>query len=275
MRVDETRQQAAARDHDDVVGEGGGQPAHVPEKTIRPSAVDRECAVGLGDERFRGILERGLTGHMEQMTPVDRHGVSSWHRSSASAAAAAGVESSGPALRPRDSAVKSAERLGPKPGDGAPGEHSLPASNGADRCRRRPPRSGERAHGRNRSHRTKAAKPRERSANTVDGIPPLARLFPLGLQHVLAMYAGAVAVPLIVGGALGLLGRGPRVPDQRRPVRCGHRDDHPVHRVLAVRCTPAPDAGRHIRRRRPDDRDRSESRASRRSSARRSRAACS
>ena len=36
----------------------------------------------------------------------------------------------------------------------------------------------------------------------VDEIPPLARLAPLGLQHVLAMYAGAVAVPLIVGGAL-------------------------------------------------------------------------
>ncbi|NQX28649.1 purine permease [Microbacteriaceae bacterium VKM Ac-2854] len=36
----------------------------------------------------------------------------------------------------------------------------------------------------------------------VDRIPPLARLAPLGLQHVLAMYAGAVAVPLIVGGAL-------------------------------------------------------------------------
>ncbi len=36
----------------------------------------------------------------------------------------------------------------------------------------------------------------------VDQVPPLARLFPLGLQHVLAMYAGAVAVPLIVGGAL-------------------------------------------------------------------------
>ncbi len=42
-----------------------------------------------------------------------------------------------------------------------------------------------------------------RGANTVDGIPPLARLFPLGIQHVLAMYAGAVAVPLIVGAALG------------------------------------------------------------------------
>jgi NCS2 family nucleobase:cation symporter-2 len=42
-----------------------------------------------------------------------------------------------------------------------------------------------------------------RAENGVDTIPPLARLFPLGLQHVLAMYAGAVAVPLIVGGALG------------------------------------------------------------------------
>ncbi|MEP9393762.1 nucleobase:cation symporter-2 family protein [Gordonia sp. VNQ95] len=36
----------------------------------------------------------------------------------------------------------------------------------------------------------------------VDDIPPFAKLFPLGLQHVLAMYAGAVAVPLIVGGAM-------------------------------------------------------------------------
>ncbi|MCA0436228.1 MAG: purine permease [Actinobacteria bacterium] len=36
----------------------------------------------------------------------------------------------------------------------------------------------------------------------VDEIPPLTRLFPLGLQHVLALYAGAVAVPLIVGNAL-------------------------------------------------------------------------
>lgn len=36
----------------------------------------------------------------------------------------------------------------------------------------------------------------------VDDIPPLKRLLPLGIQHVLAMYAGAVAVPLIVGGAM-------------------------------------------------------------------------
>ncbi|MDN5721158.1 nucleobase:cation symporter-2 family protein [Corynebacterium sp.] len=36
----------------------------------------------------------------------------------------------------------------------------------------------------------------------VDQKPPLLRTFILGLQHVLAMYAGAIAVPLIVGGAL-------------------------------------------------------------------------
>ena len=36
----------------------------------------------------------------------------------------------------------------------------------------------------------------------VDQQPPLPRLFLLGFQHVLAIYAGAVAVPLIVGGAL-------------------------------------------------------------------------
>src|SRR6202789_2311574 len=38
----------------------------------------------------------------------------------------------------------------------------------------------------------------------VDEILPLPRLFALGLQHVLVMYANAVAVPLIVGGALKL-----------------------------------------------------------------------
>ncbi|MEV4178843.1 nucleobase:cation symporter-2 family protein [Nonomuraea sp. NPDC049709] len=38
----------------------------------------------------------------------------------------------------------------------------------------------------------------------VDARLPVAQLGTLGLQHVLAMYAGAVAVPLIVGGALNL-----------------------------------------------------------------------
>ncbi|MEU4152909.1 nucleobase:cation symporter-2 family protein [Streptomyces sp. NPDC026659] len=38
----------------------------------------------------------------------------------------------------------------------------------------------------------------------VDEIPPVRGLAAFGLQHVLAMYAGAVAVPLIVGGAMKL-----------------------------------------------------------------------
>jgi xanthine permease len=43
----------------------------------------------------------------------------------------------------------------------------------------------------------------------VDRLLPAPRLAALGLQHVLVMYAGAVAVPLIISGALGL------TPDQR------------------------------------------------------------
>ena len=38
----------------------------------------------------------------------------------------------------------------------------------------------------------------------VDEVLPLGQLFTYGLQHVLAMYAGAVAVPLILANALGL-----------------------------------------------------------------------
>jgi uric acid transporter len=37
----------------------------------------------------------------------------------------------------------------------------------------------------------------------VDEVPPAGRLAVYGFQHVLAMYAGAVAVPLILAGAIG------------------------------------------------------------------------
>ncbi len=40
--------------------------------------------------------------------------------------------------------------------------------------------------------------------HAVDEVLPLRQLFTFGLQHVLVMYAGAVAVPLILGSALGL-----------------------------------------------------------------------
>ncbi len=42
------------------------------------------------------------------------------------------------------------------------------------------------------------------AVDKVDEVLPVPQLFTLGLQHVLAMYAGAVAVPLIIGGAVGL-----------------------------------------------------------------------
>jgi len=45
------------------------------------------------------------------------------------------------------------------------------------------------------------------TATTIDPVDerlPAGKLFALGLQHVLVMYAGAIAVPLIIGGALKL-----------------------------------------------------------------------
>jgi len=46
--------------------------------------------------------------------------------------------------------------------------------------------------------------PTEDTVHPVDERLPLPRLLALGVQHVLVMYAGAIAVPLIVGRALGL-----------------------------------------------------------------------
>ncbi|MBN9076267.1 MAG: hypothetical protein BGN87_03175 [Rhizobiales bacterium 65-79] len=40
----------------------------------------------------------------------------------------------------------------------------------------------------------------------VDEIPPGGRLFGLGLQHLFIMYAGTIAVPYVIGSALGLSG---------------------------------------------------------------------
>jgi xanthine permease len=42
------------------------------------------------------------------------------------------------------------------------------------------------------------------SVHPVDEVLPYGQMFAVGLQHVLVMYAGAIAVPLIVGGALRL-----------------------------------------------------------------------
>ena len=42
------------------------------------------------------------------------------------------------------------------------------------------------------------------AVHPVDEMLPPGKLLILGLQHVLVMYAGAVAVPLIIGGAAGV-----------------------------------------------------------------------
>jgi NCS2 family nucleobase:cation symporter-2 len=44
----------------------------------------------------------------------------------------------------------------------------------------------------------------EKDIHPVDQVLPAPELLTLGLQHVLVMYAGAVAVPLILGRALKL-----------------------------------------------------------------------
>src|SRR5918993_1571803 len=41
------------------------------------------------------------------------------------------------------------------------------------------------------------------TVHPVDEVLPAPKLFALGLQHVLVMYAGAVAVPLIIDGETG------------------------------------------------------------------------
>ena len=52
-----------------------------------------------------------------------------------------------------------------------------------------------------------SANPQVSQPEDCDGVDqrlPAGRLATLGLQHVMVMYAGAVAVPLIIGEALGL-----------------------------------------------------------------------
>ncbi|WP_020109106.1 solute carrier family 23 protein [Nocardia sp. 348MFTsu5.1] len=48
------------------------------------------------------------------------------------------------------------------------------------------------------------AKKKKKRVHPVDEVPPAGKLVTLGLQHVIAFYAGAVLVPLIIAGAIGL-----------------------------------------------------------------------
>ncbi len=59
------------------------------------------------------------------------------------------------------------------------------------------------------------------ATHPVDQVPPIARLLPLSLQHVLVMYAGAVAVPLIIGPHTEALARGHGPPINSDLFACG------------------------------------------------------
>lgn len=53
-------------------------------------------------------------------------------------------------------------------------------------------------------HRVSDAATTPRMIDEVDAVPPAGKLTILGIQHVLAFYAGAVVVPLVIAGGLGL-----------------------------------------------------------------------
>jgi hypothetical protein len=92
--------------------------------------------------------------------------------------------------------------------------------------------------GRERRHpsrRWRACCPMSEPVHPVDQILPYPKLGALGLQHVLVMYANAVAVPLIIGGALHLPKGSDRDADQRRLVRLRNSDADPDRRLRPVR----------------------------------------
>ena len=97
---------------------------------------------------------------------------------------------------------------------------------------------------------------RSRGKHPVDQILPVPQLALYGFQHVLAFYAGAVIVPILLANAIGLTPEQLGVPHQRRPVHLRHRLAHPDHRVLEDRGAAAAPAGRDVRRGEPDDQHR-------------------
>ena len=105
----------------------------------------------------------------------------------------------------------------------------------------------------------------------VDQVLPLPQMALYGLQHVLSMYAGVVAVPLIVGSALKLSRPEITYLVVRGPVHLRPRHAVADPRYLEDRRPPA-DRARHVVRRRLDhpghrDQGRRHGRAARPSSA--------
>ena len=89
----------------------------------------------------------------------------------------------------------------------------------------------------------------------VDEVLPAPKLAALGFQHVLVMYAGAIAVPLIIGRALKLAPEQVALLINADLFACGIVTLHPIlRRRPLLRHPPARHDGRHLRRGRPDAR---------------------
>ena len=85
------------------------------------------------------------------------------------------------------------------------------------------------------------------SVHPVDEVLPAPKLITLGLQHVLVMYAGAVAVPLIVGRALNLSPQEVAILISADLFACGIATLVQTRRLSRRRHPPAGDDGRHLR----------------------------
>ena len=78
--------------------------------------------------------------------------------------------------------------------------------------------------------------PKKKRVHPVDEVLPLPKLAAYGFQHVVAFYAGAVLVPILIASAIGLSGGRTRHAHHRRPVHLRRRLDHPGGRVQEVGC---------------------------------------
>ena len=117
--------------------------------------------------------------------------------------------------RPLGGAARSAVRgeptsaAGPPQGDRPLGGAARSAVRGEPTSAAGPPQGDRPLGGAARSavlgeHASEAGAAARAGVHPVDQILPFGPMLAIGLQHVLVMYAGAIAVPLIVGGALKL-----------------------------------------------------------------------
>ena len=96
----------------------------------------------------------------------------------------------------------------------------------------------------------------KRIIHPVDQVLPLERLVVYGLQHVLAFYAGAVIVPLLLSAAIGLTQEQTVALISADLFTCGIASHYPSRRLLEGRCAIASHSRSHLHGGCTDDRHR-------------------